>query len=178
MGRRANISWGARLGARVGASVEAERTSPTQDVVGNRDAGGLIFEQQGTSEVRSVAFLAGPTFQLPGGVVLSGGAAIARRNVISAQTGRLRANCPNPCLVVRTDNVSSEVRGTDFGYFVGGEYYPRDSWLGVYLSFVRTNYHDVYDPDSALAWPRDWTDNNLFAGVVIRTTNIRVNRRQ
>ena len=171
-----NLQWGWRLGGRFGVAVENERNSPSQVVDITRDAGGLNFQQQGSSLLRSVAFHVGPTYQIPGGIVISGGPSWTKWSVDLTQTGSLRAFCPNPCQVVRTDNVSEEAEGTDVGYQLGIEYYPRDSWLGAYVLFAQTTYHDVYDPTRALAWPTDWRDRNLFEGAVIRTTNIRANR--
>ena len=168
-----NVGWHKLFGARIGFAVENERNSPTQNVDINRDAGGLNFRQQGSSLLRSSTIFVGPTVHVPGGIVVSGGPSWTRWSVDLTQTGSLRAGCPNPCQVVRTDNVTEEVDGSDFGYQFGAEFYPGNSWYGVYLLFAQTTYHDVYDPARALGWPADWKDRNIFFGAVVRTPNIR-----
>jgi hypothetical protein len=164
-----NVGLGAWLGLRAGVLREGERDTPTQDVQGERSFQGLRFQQQGNSEVRSTTFFVGPTLNLPGGVVLTGGPAWTNWNIQLTQTAQLQALCPNPCLTVRTDNLTETSKGTDLGVFVGGEYYPGDKWIGLYAMYLRTTYQDAYAPDRPLGYPRNWTDSNAIVGAVIRT---------
>jgi hypothetical protein len=77
--------------------------------------------------------------------------------------------CPSPCQTVRTDDLTEKAGGSDVGFHLGAEYFPGNSWYGFYSQFARTRYKGVYDPDRPLAYPRDWTDHNLFLGATVRT---------
>jgi hypothetical protein len=165
-----NMAWGnVPVGVRVGFTHEDERSSPTQDVNGERDAAGLRFQQSGDSRLSSTTLFLGPTVHLPAGIVVTGGPAVSWWQTDLSQTGSLRALCPNPCMLVRTDDVRTAVDGTDVGFHLGAEFYPRGKWFGFYASFMRVTLDDVYDPTDALALPANWTDVNVFVGVSLRT---------
>jgi hypothetical protein len=158
------------FGVRIGILHETGRDGPGEAVFGETADSFIRFQQQGRSRGRSTALVAGPTATVPGGFVVTGGFSWSWWGFDLTQTGMLQAGCPNSCTTVRSDNVSESSRGSDGGFFVGTEYYPRNSWLGMMLWYQRTTYHDVYDPSRALAWPRDWTDSNIFVGATVRTT--------
>jgi hypothetical protein len=168
-----DLTWGGRLGARIGVAFETERTGASQIVDISRDLNGLIFNQNGEARMRAVAGLLGATLNVGRGLTVTGGPAITWWNVDHTQTGSLRALCPNPCQTVRTDNVTSDANGTDVGFHVGAEFFPGNSWAGLSVLWVRTTYQGVYDWTAALAWPNDWTDNNVYLGVTIRTNRAR-----
>lgn len=166
-----NMAWGnLPVGLRVGFTHEDERSSPTQNVNGERDAAGLRFQQNGDSRLSSTTLFLGPTVHLPAGIVVTGGPAVSWWKTELSQTGSLRALCPNPCMLVRTDDVRQDVDGTDVGFHLGAEFYPRGKWFGFYASFMRVTLDGVYDPTAALALPADWTDVNVFLGVSVRTS--------
>ena len=175
---RASAAVSTSRGAPGSAHGWASRSKPNgparlQVVDINRDLNGLIFNQNGQARMRSVAGLFGATFDVGGGLTISGGPAITWWSVDHTQTGSLRAFCPSPCQTVRTDDVTSEANGTDVGFFVGTEFYPGNRWIGFQVLFVRTRYQGVYDSTAALAWPDDWTDNNVYLGVTLRTNRAR-----
>jgi hypothetical protein len=165
-----DLTWGGRLGARMGFTFETERRALDQTVDIFRTQNGLSFNQNGDANIRAFAALVGATLNVGRGLTITGGPAVTWWNIDHLQTGSLRALCPNPCQTVRTDNVASESSGTDLGFHVGAEFYPGNGWAGFQALFVRTTYRDVYDPTAALAWPGNWNDNNLFLGVILRTT--------
>jgi hypothetical protein len=165
----ANLHWGSPVGARVGLAFDTTRKVPTQTVNGQRDLGGLQFEQQGTASSWAVSLLAGPTIRIPGGVLVTGGPSFTWWNVDTTQTGQLRAGCPNPCQLVRTDNTSQTSDGSDIGYFLGAEYYPKDSLIGLYFAFRSTTYEDAYIPTDPLGYPPNWNVDAWSVGVTFRT---------
>jgi hypothetical protein len=165
-----NLAWAQfPLGFRVGVAHEQDRSSPTEIVNGQRDLNGLIFDQSGNARLGSTTLFFGPTVNLGAGLFLTGGPVFSWWDVELSQTGSLRALCPNPCVVVNTDDVSEKVDGTDVGFHFGADYYPGNKWLGFSVSVMRVTLKDVYDPTRALALPRDWKDVNVFIGGTIRT---------
>jgi hypothetical protein len=165
-----NLAWGTvPVGMRVGVVHEPDRKTPSQVVDIQRDLNGLIFQQFGSSRIGSTTLFLGPTVHLPAGLVVTGGPAISWWDLELSQTGSLRALCPNPCMVVRTDDVRETVEGRDVGLHLGAEFYPGNRWFGFYLAYLRMTYENAYDPTRALAWPQHWKDRNIFVGGVIRT---------
>jgi hypothetical protein len=163
-----NLTFGASVGARVGIMRENERDVPRESVYGERVEGGLRFQQQGTSLVRSWTVYAGPTLNLPWGIVVSGGPSFTFWDVELTQTGQLQVACPTPCVVVLQDNNSEQSSGSDLGFQVAADYYPGNGWFGVQVLYLLTTFRGAYDPSRPLAYPRDWRDSNFFVGAVVR----------
>lgn len=161
-------AWTPRFGTKFGVFGELPRDVPTQNVRGTRAAGGLIFEQQGSSTLSSVALTLAPTITLGRGLVISGGPALTRWNVDFTQTGSLRAGGQT----VRTDNISTQAKGTAVGFFGGIEYYPRNQWFGILATYTQTTFKDVYPSTGGLGWPDKWKDKNFFVGASFRTGNL------
>lgn len=166
-----NLAWAqSPVGFRVGVAHEQDRSSPTETVNGQRDLNGLIFDQSGDARLGSTTLFVGPTVNLGAGLFVTGGPVFSWWDVELSQTGSLRALCPNPCVVVNTDDVREKVDGTDVGFHFGADYYPGNRWFGFSVSVMRVTLKDVYDPTRALALPRDWKDVNVFIGGTIRTS--------
>jgi hypothetical protein len=165
-----NIAVGApNFGIRVGVVRENELEVPEQTVAGERNAGGLRFQQQGSALVRSWTLHAGPTWKLPHGLLISGGPSFTVWELELRQTGQLEAGCPTLCRVVITDNNTERSSGSDFGFQVGADYYPGDGWLGMQVLYRVTTLHDAYDPSRPLGYRSDWRGSNVFVGGVVQT---------
>jgi hypothetical protein len=168
------VLGGSSLGARIGLLRESERDVPQQSVNGERTQGGLRFQQLGTSIVRAWTLYAGPTMRLPLGIVVSGGPSFTFWDVELTQTAQLQAGCPTPCVTVITDNLTEQSSGSDLGFQVAADYYPRGGWIGMHVMYLLTTYRDAYDPSRPLGYPRDWRDSNFFVGAVVGTPQRRI----